>query len=610
MVDKNDIIYRKPSWLQRNVKFMYLAALLVTLPSWLWISWITLDEQAHKDLHQKVYDDLSLFAESLNSELEKYRFIPKVLMLDASLVAQVSNPNLATASSLPNQHLQHIRQATNADEVFVMNSTGTTVDSTNLDNVGNRYENSPFYSSAKAGGSGGFFTLGLYAGIRGYYFSEPLFEPETGEVVGVIVVKVNMARLERNWLNKATPMLITDEYGVVIASSIPSWLFLTRSPLTDIQKQAIRARSKYPMVSFPLLQTQVHKNTPYGQIISLPKAGFKRVLEVTKGMPELNWTIYGQGDLVAAKKSVFQGVAISSLVWALLLSLAYVVTQRRLQLLETLDRREVNQNRLQQAKDQLEYRVAERTKALQQSNQELKQTQQELIHSAKLAALGQLATSVTHEINQPLTAIMASADNAEQWLARSQPEKAQEKLLQIKNLAHKMGLITAHLKTFGRKTDDKTEWVCPQTALDNALSLLLPRISQERVETILEDMSCIQVMANDVRLEQVFINLLTNALDAMDKSPRKLIKIYFHRHSPNKLKKATIYVTDTGSGIDSEHLHHLFDPFFSTKDVGVGLGLGLTISYSIIKTMGGELSAENSAEGAVFAIQLQARNRH
>ena len=226
------------------------------------------------------------------------------------------------------------------------------------------------------------------------------------------------------------------------------------------------------------------------------------------------------------------------------------------------------------------------------------------------AGLGQLATSVTHEINQPLTAIMASADNAEQWLARSQPEKAQEKLLQIKNLAHKMGLITAHLKTFGRKTDDKTEWVCPQTALDNALSLLLPRISQERVETILEDMSCIQVMANDVRLEQVFINLLTNALDAMDKSPRKLIKIYFHRNSPNKLKKATIYVTDTGSGIDSEHLHHLFDPFFSTKDVGVGLGLGLTISYSIIKTMGGELSAENSAEGAVFAIQLQARNRH
>ena len=106
------------------------------------------------------------------------------------------------------------------------------------------------------------------------------------------------------------------------------------------------------MVSFPLLQTKVHKNTPYGQIVSLPKAGFKRVLEVTKVMPELNWTIYGEGDLTVAKKDVYQGVAISTLLWILLLSLAYVITQRRLQLMETLHRREINQNRLQQAKGQ------------------------------------------------------------------------------------------------------------------------------------------------------------------------------------------------------------------------------------------------------------------
>ncbi len=136
----------------------------------------------------------------------------------------------------------------------------------------------------------GFFTLGLHAGIRGYYFSEPLFEADTDEVAGVIVVKVNMARLERGWLNRATPMLITDEYGAVIASSIPSWLFTNRSPLTEQQKQNIRASSKYPLVPFPLLQTQVHENTPLGQIVSLPKAGFKRMLEVTTSIPALDWT--------------------------------------------------------------------------------------------------------------------------------------------------------------------------------------------------------------------------------------------------------------------------------------------------------------------------------
>ena len=609
MIDKNDIIYRKPSWLQKNVKFIYIAALMLSVPCWLWVSWITLNEQAHKDLYQKVYGDLSLFAESLNSELEKYRFIPKVLMLESSFIAQVSNDDLTTTPKLPSQHLQHIRQVTNADEVFVMNAQGTTVVSTKLENIGTEYKNSPFFNSAKAGGSGGFFTLGLYSGIRGYYFSEPLFNPASSKVVGVIVVKVNMARLERNWLNKATPMLITDEYGVVIASSIPSWLFTTRSPLSEVQKQDIRNSSKYPMVSFPLLQTKVHKNTPYGQIVSLPKAGFKRVLEVTKVMPELNWTIYGEGDLTVAKKDVYQGVAISTLLWILLLSLAYVITQRRLQLMETLHRREINQNRLQQAKGQLETRVAERTQELESSNEELKQAQQELIHAAKLATLGQLATSVTHEINQPLTAILASAENAEQWLARQQADKALGNILKIKSLAHKMGLITSHLKTFGRKTDDKTEWVCPQIALDNALSLLLPRITEQGVKTKIQNMSSIQVMANDVRLEQVFINLLTNALDAMNQSPNKQLSIYFKCDMPDNLKQATIYVNDTGSGIDSEHLHHLFDPFFSTKDVGVGLGLGLTISYSIIKTMGGELRAKNSTDGAEFAIQLQAKTR-
>lgn len=607
MSDKNDIIYKNPSWLQRNVKMIYILALLLTIPSWVWLSWITLNEQAQEDLQEQVYDDLSLFADSLNSELEKYRFIPKMLMLDASLVHQVINDTSPAEINQTNQHLQHIRQTTNADEVFIINAKGTTIASTKLNNIGNRYLHSPFYNTARAGGSGGFFTLGLHAGIRGYYFSEPLFDPDTDEVVGVIVVKVNMARLERGWLNKATPMLITDEYGVVIASSTPSWLFTARAPLTAFQKQQIRASSKYPTVSFPVLQTQLHKSTPYGQIVSLPKPGFKRVLEVTQTIADLNWTIYGHGNLIAAKQSVYQGVAISSLLWALLLSLAYVVTQRRLQLLETLHRREINQNRLQQAKDQLETRVAERTQALKSSNDELKQTQQELIHAAKLVTLGQLATSVTHEINQPLTAILASAENAEQWLEKAQTNKALDKIIQIKSLALKMGLITSHLKTFGRKTDDKNEWVCPQVAVNNALALLQPRITQERVETVIEDMSTIEVMANDVRLEQVFINLFTNALDAMQGRDCKRLTMHFTNNVHNDLKQVTIYVTDTGVGIDSEHLHHLFDPFFSTKDVGVGLGLGLTISYSIIKTMGGELSAQNSSDGAAFVIQLQAR---
>tara|TARA_B100000780_G_C21077285_1_gene433743 strand:+ start:346 stop:759 length:414 start_codon:yes stop_codon:yes gene_type:complete len=122
------------------------------MPSWIWISWITLEEKAHRDLYRQVYDDLSLFADSLNSELEKYRFIPKVLMLDASLVAKAGNPTLVSANNQPNQRLQHIRRTTNADEVFILDATGTTIVSTETENIGDSYEHSPFYSKAKVGG--------------------------------------------------------------------------------------------------------------------------------------------------------------------------------------------------------------------------------------------------------------------------------------------------------------------------------------------------------------------------------------------------------------------------------------------------------------------------
>ncbi|HCH33813.1 MAG TPA: hypothetical protein DE045_12790, partial [Oceanospirillaceae bacterium] len=443
MSDKNDIKYRERSWLQNNVKTIYITLLFITLPSWAWMSWITLTQSSEQLVRQQVYSDIALFADSLNSELEKYRFVPKMLMLDAGLVERTTQATSDSPAAKAKPYLQHIRQATKADEIFIINAQGTTIASTKTSNIGIGYRHSPFFIAAKAGRSGGFFTLGLHAGIRGYYFSEPLFNPSTDAVVGVIVVKVNMARLERGWLNKATPMLITDNYGVIIASSTPSWLFTSLSPLSADNKQQIRHSRKYPMVSFPLLQTTIHKQVEGGQVVSLPRAGFKKVLEVSKLMPNLGWTIYGHGNLSAAKQSVYQGVAISSLLWALLLTLAYVVTQRRLQFMETLHRREVNQARLQQAKDQLETRVAERTHELQESNLELKQTQQELIHSAKLATLGQLATSVTHEINQPLTAILTSADNAEQWLGRGQVDKAQDKLAQIKTLAQKMGLITS-----------------------------------------------------------------------------------------------------------------------------------------------------------------------
>ena len=616
-----DIPYPPRSWLQSNIKSLYIACLMLLVPLWMLVSWYIFTNQAQNNLQQQIKSDLSLFAESLDSELEKYRFVPKMLVMDATLASTLANKNLLHYRNI-HDYLQHIRSVTTADEVFLLDINGSTLASTEFANQNINYAHTPYFQAASAGISGGFFPLGVNAGIRGYYFSEPIFDTKTDDVLGVIVVKVNMSRLERGWLNKRTPMMMTDEYGVVIASSVPSWLFTSRQRLDVAAKLAIKSTSKYPTTSFPELQIKLLKQRHSAQIISLPRPDYNRVLEVSLPLPQLGWQLYGHGDLTSLDFTIQRNTALSVLVFILTVSLAYVIMQRRLQFNESLGRREVNQARLQQAKETLEVRVAKRTQDLQDRNDQLKQAQTELIHAAKLATLGQMATSVTHEINQPLTAIQTSADNAEQWLQRQNYQRVANNLTSIKKLAQKMASITLHLKTFGRKTDNSTSWVALDEAITNAVELVSLRCKQEQVELILDcnhGIKDVQVLADLVRLEQVLINLLTNALDAMldgsDKQLRITCKIENHGLD-QKLGAAStlsqawqhnicLQVIDTGTGINPQHLAQLFDPFFTTKGTGVGLGLGLSISYSIIDAMGGTLSAENRPQGgAQFCLRL------
>ncbi len=595
-----DIPYPPRTWLQTNLKPLYLVAMLLLIPIWLLVSWYIFTNQAQQGLRQQIENDLILFADSLDSELEKYRFVPKMLIMDSTLANAIMNPNMRQFRNIYD-HLQHIRTVTAADEVFLLDTSGTTLASTATDNQGLNYAHTPYFRAAKNGTSGGFFTLGVNAGIRGYYFSEPLFDTNTDDVIGVVVVKVNMSRLERGWLNRGTPMMITDEYGVVIAASVPSWLFTTRSRLNQQAKEAIKATSKYPTTSFPALQTKLIADIEGARLVSLPKSGFAEVMEVNLPLPQVGWQLYGHADLQQLNHAIQRNTAIAVLLFILTLSLAYVIIQRRLQFQETLVRREINQQRLQQAKDMLEVRVTERTKELQDSHDELKRTQTELIHAAKLATLGQMATSVTHEINQPLTAIQTTAENAEQWLQRDNYQRVEENLGNIKKLAHKMAAITSHLKTFGRKTDNTTSWVKLDEAINNAIELITLRCKQEQVELQVEDSGGLLVKADLVRLEQVLINLLTNALDAMQESTIKQLKL----SCVQMTKQVCVKVADSGTGIDTQHLEQLFDPFFTTKSTGAGLGLGLSISYSIIDAMGGSLSAHNRPQGgAEFCLRL------
>lgn len=254
---------------------------------------------------------------------------------------------------------------------------------------------------------------------------------------------------------------------------------------------------------------------------------------------------------------------------------------------------------VKQTNRKLEAEVEERTLA----EAKLRVTQDELVQAGKLAALGQLSVGMTHEINQPLTAVNSHARSAQLWLDKDRPDKAALNLQKIETLLEKVSAITRHLKAFSRKSDGKIESVELNAVISDAIELFETR----RNNVVLEygDIPHCLVKANSIRLEQVLVNLISNALDAVENSTDPKIKISVQEtHSC-----VHILVSDNGLGIPAADIPHLFDPFYSRKVSGKGLGLGLSIAYNIIKDFGGSIQVESvEHQGTEFIVTLQKGN--
>ncbi len=260
------------------------------------------------------------------------------------------------------------------------------------------------------------------------------------------------------------------------------------------------------------------------------------------------------------------------------------------------------------ARHALELRVKERTFELEESNHllrneiaEHKTTQQELIQTAKLAVLGQMSAGLNHELNQPLTAIRSFAENGLKLLERERYELAKGNLQQINQLGHHMGDIIARFKVFARKGNVAHTPIDVQSAINGALKIMQPRLKEASIQVQSPQSVELAVLADMVFLEQVLVNLLANATDAiMEAQPEdKWIKIAVESDH----NQARIFVQDSGKGLSEEALAHLFEPFYTSKPSG--LGLGLSISQRIMDSMNGDLSACNPTEGgAQFCVTL------
>ena len=232
----------------------------------------------------------------------------------------------------------------------------------------------------------------------------------------------------------------------------------------------------------------------------------------------------------------------------------------------------------------------------------MKQAQNELVQAAKLAALGQMSAGLSHELNQPLTAIKAYAENSVKLLKRSKPEQAEKNLEVISDLISRMAEIIRHLKTFARESSGKRVAVDLSQVMDDTLRFMGARIEREHIRLNYRPTAGIcSVMADPQRLQQVMVNLIGNAMDAMRDETRKNLTIRILQEEGH----VKIYVSDSGSGISVSPPDRIFDPFFTTKEVGDGLGLGLSISYNIIKDFDGSLTVLNKEDGgAEFCVSL------
>lgn len=563
--------------LPRPLRRYALGVLLILFPALLWQSAVWTQHIASDRIRDNSADILALYTSRVRSELEKYASLSEILATHNDIIDLLTDPSDPSRREAISRYLERINTIAGASVIYVIDPTGTSLAASNWNQprsfVGIVVDFRSYFQDAMQGRIGRFFGLGSTSLERGYYFAAPVKYQST--IVGVVAVKIGVDRFESAGPWENSTVVIADPHGVIFVASEPDWRLRTLHPLPAATLATLHASRQYGTETLlPLNSDRLH-----GYLVQ------------SAAMPGIGWEVY----LFSSTAPVRNAVLLALLLTLLLLTLAFQVW------LYLMQRRAIIRARLA-AQDQLEAQVQSRTAELQREMAERRQAENELIQASKLAALGQLSAGIVHEVNQPLAAIRAYADNALTFLDRARYTDVQSNLRLIGELTERIARITSHLKTFARKSPDRREAIALDRAVAYALSLLEPQLKRTQT-TVIQDFpgAAVYVWGDQVRLEQVLVNLLKNALEAMPGQAEPQLQLSITLSD----RHVCLSIRDTGPGIAEADLAQIFDPFFTTKAIGAGLGLGLSISNKIIREAGGTLHADNHPEGgAVFELRL------
>ena len=560
------------SWFARLV----VAVLLVLAVTVVWWTNDYLSRRFSETVRNRSDIRLALYSGNVMSELQRTSIVPLLLAGDPALISSLNSADYMPTS----QRLISTQGEIGVAGIEVLDTSGRVVAATDRKQIGANRAASPAFVDAQRSSETAFTVIPREIG--GFAFSYSRAVRSEGKPIGVVVVAADMTKLETAWPSISDAVAVIDSEGQVLLSSEPRWRGQTLG-------EALAAQQDTSAIGRAIQATADWANRPPDAYL-----GGKAVMRSEARIPFRGWRIISFSTYDSIRERVNAVLALEIMGFAILLALAFYLLSRKANLQSAMFRRESAE--LRQLNLRLQREIAEREKA----QKDLAVVEQTLAQSSKLAALGEMSAAVSHELNQPLAAMKTYLAGARLLLQRKRPEEALSSFQRIDDLIERMGAITRQLKSYARKGGEAFEPVDIRACVSSALSMMEPQLRVRSVKiTRAMPRGPVMILADRIRLEQVIINLLRNALDATKDRSDPQIDILV-----TSGETVVMTVRDNGTGITD--LENLFEPFYTTKAPGEGVGLGLAISSGIVNDLGGRLTARNaqSGPGAVFEIQL------
>lgn len=532
----------------------------------------------------------------LTSELQKFRLLPLVLVEYPDVVRSLEDRDKGAGRRL-NASLELLAARTGTAVIYAIDTRGQTIAASNWrlpsSFVGKNYGFRPYFADAMRNGTAELFALGTVTGRPGLYLARRVDTPRGP--VGIIVVKVEFDQLEASWARSPGVTFVTDRNGIILITSKPSWRFRPTRPLT------------------PTLLSDAQESLQFGRrLLGPPPLALAgpdaRAGAASYRVARLDAPLTGAVLLHLSELAGPQGAArTQAFMWLLGLLL---LTGTAAGIWIRASERRTMQKRARLA---LEDEVMRRTAELRDANARLliesderaeterqfRAAREELAQANRLGTLGQITAGIAHEINQPMAAIRAFAENGSVFLDRGAASQVGANLAQIVALTERVATITGELRAFSRRKTPSAGTATVGLVIDG-LMLLIGKSGRSVVRVAIADTERgIKVAGDRIRLEQILINLVQNAVDATSGLARPQITIDLDDRGDTAI---VLRIHDNGCGVDPTVRDTLFTPFVTTKEDGLGLGLG--IARDLAREFGGDLEHVDNQGKTMFLLRL------